>query len=102
MRDERILDEHLTRRQGQVSICRKLRFYTLMFTGVMAIFYLVFDFLHWPYGVYLLLIGLISITLQSVLCFATMRPRTWIAGLRMVITLIATLYLILLFTGRIF
>ncbi|NND95162.1 MAG: hypothetical protein HKN45_09865 [Flavobacteriales bacterium] len=92
-----ILDEHLTRREKQEELCKKLRFYTLLFTGLMAIVYLSFRLLHWAGGDVCLLIGLVTITLQSLACFLTMKEKTVAAGIRALITLLATIYILSIF-----
>ena len=94
-----ILDEHMAQAERNELLCKKLRFYTLLFTGLMACLYLVFNLLHWLGGKYFLIIGLAAISLQSILCFVTMKKKTWTAGLRALITLLATLYIIDVLTG---
>ena len=90
-----ILDEDLIVKPKRIDQhCKNLRFYTLIFTGVMACIYLLIDIMQWGSGRIFLLLGLGTISLQSVYCFFRMPKKTWAAGIRMVLTVLATIYLL--------
>ncbi len=94
-----ILDEHLTKERRKENLCRHLRFYTLLFSGIMASLHLVFNQLNWRGGRIFIIIGLVSISLQSLTCFLSMKKKTWIAAMRAVISIIATIYILYALEG---
>lgn len=95
-----ILDEDLMHQQRHRDRCKTIRFYTLLFSGSMAIIYLLADLLDIPYGRHFLIAGILAITLQTILCFLTARVKTWRSGIMALVAISVTAYIIWLYYWR--
>lgn len=93
-----ILDEQLTE-NAALSRCKRLRFYVLIFSGIMACIALIFNLLNFPHQHIFLLLGMIAITFQSHYCFYHRPHKKWKGLFKVIlitsITAVVIIYILL-------